>query len=69
MTKSEILDAIYKRAGELGIDLEAMGIYDDEDLEIRALTAFFNNLEDIDDDMVSWNPSEESDEIFDDELG
>ncbi len=59
MTISEILDRIYKRAKELGFDLESMGIYDDEDIQVRALTLFYNSLEDLDEEMVSVNSDED----------
>lgn len=52
MTISEILDRIYKKAAELGIDLESMGMYDDEDVQIKALILFLNNLEDVEDEIL-----------------
>lgn len=64
MTISEILDSIYKRARELGINLSALGIDDDEDVQIRALILFFNSMEDLDvEDVSVEEDSEEEEEL------
>ena len=47
MTVTELLSQIYNEAERKGIDLRKFGIYDDEDLIIRALTFLSNDLEDI----------------------
>lgn len=47
MNKSELLDQIRELARREGIDLESMGIYDDEDLQMAALRFFRDNLEDV----------------------
>ncbi len=59
-----IINLIWKRAEELGIDLESMGIYDAEDLQLFAVRFMLANIEDLDDFMFD---TLEDDEILSEE--
>jgi len=64
MTVMELLSQIYNEANRKGIDLTKFGIYDDEDLIVRALTLLSGDLEDVfyEDDIM-----EDEDEEVDEE--
>lgn len=62
MTVTELLDKIYTKANEHGIDLSAAGLYDDEDIQIRALTIFLNDMEDLIQEPYVENSDEDSDD-------